>query len=149
MSCPKDHIGDVVPGQLIGGLSSFLLKSGLVTFLASLFFLFSSCEYQTNEQIFGHQAENCIEGEVSFLADVVPILQVNCNNTVCHGGSFPQGRVFLTTYNGVADVAADGRLVGSLFHQPGLVPMPLDQDKLDACSLEKIVSWVEAGFPDN
>ena len=118
--------------------------------LVSIFILFiSSCEYQTLDDIFEIEDDSCHDGNVSFMDDILPIFEMRCNNTICHGGNFPQARVFLTSYEGVAAVAEDGRLVGSLVHEPDLVPMPLNEDMLDDCTLDKIITWVESGFPDN
>jgi len=124
-------------------------RNGWISLLIFQIFLLTSCEYKTLDDLFEVDDAKCHDGNVSFMDDVFPILQLRCNENICHGGSFPQGRVFLTSYSGVAAVAEDGRLVGSLLHKPGLVPMPLNEDKLDDCSLEKIIFWVEAGFPDN
>ncbi|TVQ42112.1 MAG: hypothetical protein EA362_13760 [Saprospirales bacterium] len=129
--------------------TNWTLKIVALLLSSILIFFVSSCEYQTLDDIFEREADNCHDGNISFMDDILPILQMSCNENICHGGNFPQARVFLTSYEGVAAVAEDGRLVGSLLHESGLVPMPLNEDMLDDCTLDKIITWVESGFPDN
>lgn len=69
--------------------------------------------------------------------------------TTCHNASNQSGNIRLDTYAGVKAVALNGKLVGSVSWSPGYVNMPLGGSKLDACSVMKIKSWVDAGSPKN
>lgn len=120
----------------------------------SLFIIFGyiclsahGCTYHNLEELF--QEKSCITEEVSFQKDILPIFHLRCNNNVCHGGPFPQGRVSLTSFAGVIKVAEDGRLAGAINHLPGFNPMPVDSEKLSECEIEKIQTWINEGAADN
>ncbi|MFN4298517.1 MAG: hypothetical protein ACK4EX_02175 [Thermaurantimonas sp.] len=89
----------------------------------------------------------CDTSAVSFARDVQPILNNYCVS--CHTAGSPSGGVVLNTYNGVKTVANNGKLLGSIFHQPGFYPMPPSGIKLDECKLKTIRAWVNSGAPNN
>lgn len=57
--------------------------------------------------------------------------------------------VDLTTYDGVAAVALDGRLVGCVSQTDYYVHMPEYGQKIDACELAKLNAWVNRGAPND
>lgn len=88
----------------------------------------------------------CDTTNVSYQNVVKPKL-AGC--TTCHNASNQSGNVRLDTYAGVKAVALNGKLAGSVSWSPGYVNMPPGGSKLDACSILKIKSWVNAGSPEN
>lgn len=108
-----------------------------------------ACYFDSVEDIRDGLVDDCQTEQVSFLMDVLPILQTNCNDLVCHGGVFPQGSINLETHATVRTVGLNGRLVGSIKHQAGFSPMPLNAEKLGDCDIEKIVAWIDQGALDN
>lgn len=89
----------------------------------------------------------CDTLSVSYQQDIVPILQTGCLG--CHSGGAPSGGVNLSNYNGVRDVATNGKLYGAVARLPGFSPMPQGGPKLPECSIAQIKSWVDAGAQEN
>jgi len=83
---------------------------------------------------------SCDTLNVTYTANVYPILQANCNS--CHSGASPAGGLDFTNYNQLALVAQNGALMGSIQHSEGYSPMPQNADKLDDCSIAQIGIWV-------
>lgn len=92
-------------------------------------------------------AGSCNTSNVTFAADVRPIIQNNCQG--CHSGTAPAGGINFTTHGGIAAVAGNGRLFGAISHQAGFVAMPFGGSKLPQCSIDKIKVWIDAGAPNN
>lgn len=91
--------------------------------------------------------EECDTLNVTYVGSIQPILSSNCLG--CHDANPSEGAMDLTNYDGVAAVAADGRLYGALNHDPGFEAMPLDGDKLSDCKIDKIRIWIEEGYLNN
>jgi len=87
----------------------------------------------------------CVTTNMSFVNNVLPIFTINCNG--CHNATAPAGGINLTTFAGTK--AASARLVGSISHTTGYVPMPSSTTKLSACDINKIASWVSQGTLNN
>ncbi|NUO03164.1 MAG: hypothetical protein HUU01_21345 [Saprospiraceae bacterium] len=92
-------------------------------------------------------AGQCDTQNMSFATNIRPIIQNNCQG--CHSGTAPSGGINLSTYNGVAAVATNGRLYGAIARQPGFVAMPFGGNQLPQCSIDKIKAWIDAGVPNN
>jgi hypothetical protein len=91
-------------------------------------------------------ASACNTNNFTYSAAVAPILQSAC--TGCHSGSSPSAGINLTTYADVEKVASNGRLLGSIKHQSGYVPMPTG-GKLSDCQITQISKWIDAGKLNN
>jgi hypothetical protein len=87
----------------------------------------------------------CVTTNMSFVNNVLSIFTINCNG--CHNATAPAGGINLTTFAGTK--AASARLVGSISHTTGYVPMPSSTTKLSACDINKIASWVSQGTLNN
>lgn len=111
--------------------------------------LLPACYFDSVEDLSNGFEDDCQTEQMSFIADVLPIFQTHCNDLICHGGVFPQGSINLESHDRVLIVALNGRLVGSIEHQQGYSPMPLNAEKLSDCDIEKIVSWIDQGALDN
>lgn len=89
----------------------------------------------------------CDTANVTFAVSVKPILQTYCNG--CHAGSAPSGGIDYSTYNGTKTTALNGKLLGSIQHAPGFSAMPQNANKLSACNIAIIKTWIDAGAPNN
>lgn len=95
------------------------------------------------------EVPDCPTAPPSFQNDLLPIFELHCNTPVCHAGPFPQARVSLTAFEGVAQAVQGGRLLGSLKRLPGFNPMPVDAPQLDDCAIGQIEAWIAAGAKNN
>lgn len=84
---------------------------------------------------------------VSFGQQIRPVINSHCLG--CHSGASPAGGIALQNHAQVAQVAASGRLLGSLQHQPGFSAMPQGGSKLNDCAILQFKKWIENGTPDN
>lgn len=91
-------------------------------------------------------AGTCNTDNFSYAGAVAPILQSAC--TGCHSGASASAGIDLSSYSGVKTVASNGRLLGSIRHESGYVPMPTG-GKLSDCQITQISKWVDAGSPNN
>jgi hypothetical protein len=92
--------------------------------------------------------------QVSFAADVLPILETRCER--CHGTGQAQAGLHLTSHADVLAGSNNGPVVA-----PGSADdsylvelivsgqMPLGGTKLPESEIQTIVDWINAGAPDN
>lgn len=92
-------------------------------------------------------AGECETADRSYSNHIQPILQNTCIG--CHSGGAPSGGINLSTYDGVRNVALNGRLVGAISHDPGYSPMPQGGAMLPECKISQIQAWIDAGAPNN
>ena len=112
--------------------------------------LLSACTSQNGEDLAGDNplpTPSCDTSHVTYARTVAPLLQQNCSR--CHGSARASGGVNLSTYAQVRAVAADGRLLGVVNHDPGYDPMPQGAPKLSDCDLSQLRQWVADGMLDN
>jgi hypothetical protein len=97
----------------------------------------------------GGDSSVCDTVNMKYVEDVVPILQENCYG--CHGvgNTGGSGGILLEGYSNLKVYAENGQLVGNITHAPGYIGMPYGQPKMDDCSINKIIDWVNQGSPDN
>ena len=67
----------------------------------------------------------------------------------CHNPTSLGGNIDLSTYTGVKTAAQNGKLYGSVAHQPGYSPMPKNSAKLTDCEIRQIQKWIAAGSLNN
>lgn len=91
-------------------------------------------------------SSNCNTLNMSYANNIAPIISTNCNG--CHSGSSPSGGINLTSYSGVSTTAASGKLYNAVA-QNGMAQSMPPSSKLSTCDINKIKSWVEAGYPNN
>jgi len=91
--------------------------------------------------------DNCDLSMVTYSETVWPIIQNNC--TGCHSGGNPSAGISLTNYSDVSQVAASGLLSAVINHENGVEPMPFNTDQLAQCDIDKIDTWIDAGFPND
>jgi len=84
---------------------------------------------------------------VTYSGAILPLVQQRCAG--CHGGSNPQGGLNFSTHAVLASVALDGRLEASVTRAPNGIPMPPWGPQLSQCEIDKFVTWIQAGAPNN
>ena len=91
----------------------------------------------------------CDTVNMKYTANVIPVLQANCYS--CHGSGSTggSGGISLDGYVAIKHWADNGRLIGDITHADGFVGMPFGRPKLDTCSINKIISWVNNGAQNN
>lgn len=86
----------------------------------------------------------CKTADMSFSADIAPILNNSCGTSDCHSaGGFAPG--YLTNYMEIKTMVDNGKL---LYRAGELRDMP-PSGPLTDCQIEKIRSWIDAGAPNN
>lgn len=109
--------------------------------------LFSSCTWQNKEELFVD--DSCDTELVNYAQDVQPVLSQNCYS--CHSTTNAPvaSGLDLEDAENLQNVALNGRLLGSLNHESGYVPMPPSGIMLDSCAIEKIKKWIDEGAEIN
>ena len=91
----------------------------------------------------------CDTTQVSYMADIAPILQSFCYECHGNGSSSGSGGILLEGYTNLVVWAKNGYLVGCVSHAPGFVAMPYELPKLSDCEINKIMAWVDQGSGNN
>jgi hypothetical protein len=128
---------------------SMLIIAVIVIFCA---FACSKDNVQTLSGSQNSTTPTCDTVNSKYAADVVPILQANCYTCHGNGNTGGSGGINLDGYsNLVLWVNNNGKdyLIGNITHAPGFVAMPYGLPKLDDCSINKIISWVNNGAQNN
>lgn len=116
-----------------------------VFILAFLVFVFSSCAYNSEEELYG--IEDCDTIVVTWENPIQEILAENC--VPCHNAELHYNDVRHDTYEFELVVVNDGRLNGVVNHLPGYPQMPYQLPQLPDCELLLINTWLERGAPEN
>ncbi len=88
----------------------------------------------------------CDTAIVTYSGSVKPVLTAYCLG--CHSGPNAPLRVRLDNYTDVRSQVLNGKLLGSITHSPGFIPMP-PGNKLSDCNIAKIRKWIVTGSPNN
>ncbi len=116
-----------------------------VIFLTFLVFIFSSCAYNSEEELYG--IGECDTIVVTWEHPIQEILAANC--VPCHNEDLQYNGVRHDTYEFELIVVNDGRLNGVVNHLPGYPQMPYQLPQLPDCELLLINTWLERGAPEN
>jgi len=100
-----------------------------------------------NQGAQNNECSDCNTTAVTFAQTISPIIQNNCQG--CHSGTAPQGNLSLTNYTQIKTIADNGKLLGTINHSNGFVPMPYNQPQLSDCKIDQVTNWVNAGSPNN
>lgn len=107
--------------------------------------LFSACYYDVEETLY--PPSTCDTENMSYQADIVPILQQNC--FVCHSVAANLGDITLEGYTNLMQQVNNGQLLGAIKHQPGFTAMPQGAAQLRSCDIAKIEQWITDGSQNN
>lgn len=89
------------------------------------------------------------DNEVSFTADVQPIIEFHCANNECHNSFMYGSDILLNDYNEISSAAADENFLKAIKHNPGVSPMPMGRTQLSASEIQKIECWINQGRKNN
>lgn len=92
-------------------------------------------------------AAACDTAVFTFSGVIKPMMDSKCKG--CHNPANLGGNIDLSTYNDIKTVALNGKLYGSITHQPGYSPMPKNSAKLSDCEIIQVRKWIDAGTPNN
>lgn len=106
-----------------------------------------SCYYDNEETLYPGSTECNPIANPSFATDVLPLLNSRCNT--CHAGVSPSGSIKLDSHTEVLKYANDGSLKGSIKHSSGYSPMPKNGNKMTACQIGLIETWITQGALNN
>lgn len=104
----------------------------------------NGCTYRNRQDLL---AGGCDTSSATYSQTVAGIMTNYCTN--CHGGSAPSAGISLEGYANVKTEVQNGRLWGTMNHDPGFKAMPQGTPKLDPCTLQKLLSWIQQGAPNN
>lgn len=128
-----------------------LISMALSIALVSILVL--SCSKSSEDEVAppppppGGGGNTCDTVNMTYTADVKPLLQSNCYG--CHGNGQTSGGVTLDTYAGVKTVVDNNKLMGVVTHASGFPAMPKGGAKLSDCNINKIKSWIGRGAQNN
>lgn len=113
-------------------------------------FSLSAC-YNDKEEILYPSQFNCDDIQnISYSADVVPILQNHCY--ACHNASdasqLANGNN-LEDFTTISNLANGGTLISSLKQDGTSEPMPRNAPKLSECNIKIIETWINEGANNN
>jgi mono/diheme cytochrome c family protein len=93
------------------------------------------------------ESSGCDTLNITYSGTIRPLIENRCEG--CHSGGDPSGELSYENYDGVAQVAADGRLLGAINWDPDYTNMPQNGDQLSQCNIDKIRIWIENGYPND
>jgi hypothetical protein len=114
--------------------------------------ILAGCYYDSEEELYSGQTENCDTTNVTFSGTIFPVINSTCSG--CHSGSAPQANILLVDYATISAQAAIpagqfGSLYGAISHDPGNSPMPKNGTQLSDCKIRQVKIWIDAGMPEN
>ncbi len=105
----------------------------------------TACYYDVEEELY--PTIDCTTEDMSFAADILPIIQNNCY--ACHDAASNFGGIDLEGHQKLKVLIENNSLLGVIKHQAGFSPMPKNKAKLLDCEIEKIEAWIAQGALDN
>lgn len=130
--------------------NKIVLATAITCFLLIACSKSSEDEMNNNNNPGGGGQGNCVTTNMQYASNIAPIIQANCFS--CHSNTTVGSSGAPFSLEGYANLKArvdDGRLIGSITHAAGFVPMPQSSAKLSDCNIDKIKSWINAGAPNN
>ena len=125
----------------------------IISFFLLLSVAFSNCYYDNKEDLYQYniidnQSGACEITTVSYKNDIAPILNLQCN-AACHNANDRFGNVVLDEYNKVIPYVNNGKLMGTIKHEPGFIIMPTSGRKIPSCDIKKLDAWIIDGAKNN
>ena len=121
-----------------------------ILFIGLSMLLLSACYYDKKDQVYPQAAvSTCDTANITYTITVTTVLNANCNN--CHGANANTlgAGIVLNSYATVKPYITNGRLVNSILQNGNASPMPKNMAKMDNCSINKIILWVNKGALNN
>ena len=111
----------------------------IIIFLGIGSLLFHGCYYDNAEELYPNST--CNLSNLSYDLVIKPIIDANCAISGCHVSG--TGRKDLSTYQGLKDVADDGRLHDRLVVKKDMPP----SQPISNCDIAAIDAWINNGAP--
>lgn len=107
------------------------------------------CYYDKRDLVYpSSSGSSCDTSNVTYSLTIKSILGSNCYS--CHSGSASAGGgIALDNYNSMQPYIKNGQLVRDIAQTSGSNPMPKGGAKLDNCSINKVIAWINKGAPNN
>ncbi len=123
------------------------MKNFLLIFLPGIA-LFSTCTYDREADLHPDLLANCDTSNITFNSKIIYVLSNNCFTCHSHFVADLWGDgIHLETYKDVTSRIS--QISDAIHHSGGVIPMPKNRDKLDACSLRQFEIWIKNGMPEN
>jgi hypothetical protein len=107
-----------------------------------------SCYYDNEEALYPQLSTSCDTTNVTYSVTIVSIMSNNCYS--CHSNSNAAAygnNIKLENYTDVTSYI--DRVLGSVKHTSGYVPMPKNGGSIKTCSIDQLDIWVRNGMPNN
>jgi type 1 fimbria pilin len=122
-----------------------LIKIALILLIAFV----TGCYYDSEEQLYPKLSSPCDDVNVTFSGTVKTILQ-SCQT--CHSNANAAssgGGVRLQDFNNILTYAKNGKLMGTVSHSQGYIPMPEGGAKIPECEINQLQKWIDNGTLNN
>jgi len=120
----------------------------LIVALPSIFIL-SCTKASADEQPVVTPPGSCDTVNMKYATDVLPILESRCFGCHGSGNSGASGGITLEGYDNLLPHITNGSVKGNITHASGYIGMPYGQPKMDDCTINKILDWINRGAPNN
>jgi hypothetical protein len=118
--------------------------------------IFEGCVYNKSDVAYPSTGggSDCDVSNVRYSVEIKEILDKNC--IFCHQGSSSVSGIDLYDHSTISSLALDGKyvygtLISAVLQKGGapFMPQSSPQVQLDDCDLNKIITWVHNGAPNN
>ena len=121
------------------------MKNFLIIIILLISFL-QGCYYDDKEFLDPNRSI-CDTSIVTYSGSVLPVITAYCLG--CHSGANAPLGIRMDTHAQLQSLASSGKLLGTVTHSPGFIPMPKNGTKLSDCNIAKIRRWVAEGAQNN
>ena len=110
-----------------------------------------SCYTDNEEELYGSSTTVCDTAVGTYTANVLPLMNAQCATAGCHNAATASAGANLSTYASTKTYITNSKdfFIGSIKHTSGFSAMPKSGNKMAACEIAKIESWINAGMPNN
>lgn len=128
------------------------MKQLSILMMLSLMVFFVACKDEEEDP----PEPTCDTESMTYITDIKPIYETNCTVPGCHStnttNTFP-----MDTYDLAVAAVGFGCIEKVIQHTDAdatsgdpetCLPMPIGGDKLDDCSINKILAWIAADMPE-
>lgn len=109
--------------------------------VAGSILIFTSCTNHSEDDLINLETT---PETVTFINDVKPIIDANCIS--CHGTSFPQGNLSLTTYSQVKSAVQNNGLLTRISLPDGNPSLMPTTGRMPQATIDLITAWNEDGL---
>lgn len=109
--------------------------------------LLGSCTKDRAEEVVVLNPSVCDSVQVSYSADIQPVIQLNCSVSGCHDGGTVAGGYNFSTHSEVSSNIST--ILCAIRHRPGCSPMPKFAAKLADSTIQDFDCWDIQGRLNN